>query len=95
MTCTHGPEIKSQLLTPRYRMLLQSFIDRWKSDPKFLVYHQASTILILRRALGFPHASEPRCAACDCDRLMECRMAEVLKEAMEERIAEQEMKIAS
>jgi len=26
---------------------------------------------------------------------MECRMAEVLKEAMEERIAEQEMKIAS
>jgi len=91
MICPHSSEIKAKLLTSRYRMFLQSFIDRWRSDPKFLVYHHASTILSLRHALAYPHASEAHCAVCDDDSLMKCHMVQVLMEAMEERITEQEM----
>jgi hypothetical protein len=88
-TCPHAPEIKTKLLLPRCRTLLQKYIDRWKSDPGFLVYHRESTTLALRQELGCSHVSKG--SRCHNVRLGECCIVDGLKEAIEERVIEQEV----
>ncbi len=89
MTCPQAPEIKAKLLSPAYSKFLQSYIDRWKVDPSFLIYHHASTVLALRRQFDDAPAGNC-CGKCDYDSLQTCDMSEVLRVAMTERIIEQE-----
>jgi len=85
--CPHVPEIKTKLLLPRYRALLQKFIDRWKRDPGFLVYHRESITLALRQELSCSSSLED--SHCHHVRLGECCIVDGLKEAIEERVVEQ------
>jgi len=86
--CPHAPEVKARLLLPRCRALLQKYIDRWRSDPGFLIYHRESTNLALRQELGCSCFS--RDSRCHDVRLGECCMVDGLKEAIEARVVEQE-----
>jgi hypothetical protein len=95
MTCPKAPEIKSRLLSHRYKALLQEYIDRWRIDPKFLLYHRASTILALRHELSYAPTAENPCHKCDSDNCEECQMAEVLQEAIKERISEESEKASN
>ena len=93
MKCPHAPEIKRQLLMPRCKGLLQRYIDHWKIDRGFLVYHRESTALSLRQELDcFCPTRDCQCG-CGHLRLAECCMVDILKEVMEEHIVEQELEV--
>ncbi len=91
MICRHETLIKGMLLSPRFKRLLQSYIDRWKVDPNLLVFHRASTNLRLRQELALPLAGSDACRICDFDTLMNCQAADILKGCMEQRIIEEEV----
>jgi hypothetical protein len=91
--CPQVPEIKTKLLLPRNRALLQKSIDRWKRDPGFLVYHRESITLALRQELSC--SSFPEDSHCHHVRLRECCIVDGLKEAIEERVVEQGVELVA
>ncbi len=91
MRCPLASEIKKELLSPRFGDLLGTYISRWMIDPGFLVYHRESTTLALRSELGCSLVRDNSPCRCHHVRLAECCIADTLKEAMAERITEQEV----
>ncbi len=89
-TCRHALLIQGKLLSPPFERLLQGYIDHWKVDPRFLVYHRASTNLRLRHELGLPLGGSDVCRVCDFNTLMNCQVAAILEGCMVQRIAEEE-----
>jgi hypothetical protein len=60
-----------------------------KVDPSFLSYHRASTLSAIRQELNFPLAWIGRCAACDKNTVSDCKLVDLLSEAIQERIEEE------
>jgi hypothetical protein len=89
MECPLAPEVKTKLLSPPYRWLLQKYCDRFKVDPSFLSYHRASTLIAIRQELNIPLEWIGRCAACDKNTLSDCQLVDLLNEAIQERIEEE------
>jgi hypothetical protein len=89
MECLHASEVKATLRAPSFRDQLQKYINRFKADPAFLHYHQASILLSLREDLMQFLRSNGEYELCGSGSLHVCPLTFLLNEAIHECLAQE------
>ena len=85
--CLNVDVIKSRLLSPANRSLLEKYTARYLADPDFLYYHRSSVTLELRHELGMGFGYTNGIAHCSDNHPDHCHILSVLKEVIEEQLA--------